>query len=483
MVALLEVVVDQPFEAAAQGVVAAEGRATGPAVPHLCGLHGGRGVAVAVGGVVAEGRVSVGGQQVVGVLEDLDLEVLLEGQRGGMALVDRDHQVFHGVGRTGGAGRPVVAGRGRLVIDRNGRVGERGTGEGGAVALADVGADVGDGTRFEDVVEHLLVHLEPGTVALGVAVLGQRVAVGVGQGQAVVALGSGTGEGDVLVHVIVRLVVLQGLVVGVRLAVAIVGLSAGLVEFEPFVKVEGLRELVQDLGRDIRVIGHAHAAGGAGTLAGGDEDDAVRTAGTVDSRGSTVLQDGDGLDVLGRDVTERTADNTVHDDERGVAAVDGGRATDLVAGGVTAGVGVNVQTGDLTLDEGHGVRSGLVELFGADAHDGGGDLLLVEGTVTDDDGLFNHFGVFLEGDPRRNLRSDIGDRLIADAADLDDRAGTGDAEDIVAVRSGSGTVGGAALDDRCTDNGTDRIRNDASHFISGLGGHADRHGKKNRHAG
>ena len=211
-----------------------------------------------------------------------------------------------------------------------------------------------------------------------------------------------------LVHVIVRLVVLEGLVVGVLDTVAVVGLSAGLVELEPFVQAEGLREFVEDLGGDIGIIGHAQAAGDAGALLGRDEDDAVRTAGTVDSGGCTILQDGDGFDVLGGDVAEGSADDTVDDHERGVAAVDGGRATDLVTGSVTAGVGVDVQTGDLTDDEGHGVRGGLVELFGLYADDGGGDLFLVERTVTDDDGLIDHLGIFLEGDPGRNLGCDIG---------------------------------------------------------------------------
>ena len=54
-----------------------------------------------------------------------------------------------------------------------------------------------------------------------------------------------------LVEVIIRLVILEGLVVGVLDAVAVVGLAAGLVELEPLVQAEGLRELVEGLGGDV----------------------------------------------------------------------------------------------------------------------------------------------------------------------------------------------------------------------------------------
>ena len=94
----------------------------------------------------------------VSVLEDLELDILLEGDARGVALVDGDHQVFHGVCGTGGRSRPVVAGRGAFVINRDGRVGERCACEGSAVALADVRTDVGHGAGFDDVVPSVTSH-------------------------------------------------------------------------------------------------------------------------------------------------------------------------------------------------------------------------------------------------------------------------------------------------------------------------------------
>ena len=68
------------------------------------------------------------------------------------------------------------------------------------------------------------------------------------------------------------------------------------------------------------------------TALGGDHDDTVGTACTVHRVGSGILEDGERLDVVGRDGVERTnVGHTVEDDERLLVGVDGTDTADADA--------------------------------------------------------------------------------------------------------------------------------------------------------
>ena len=124
----------------------------------------------------------------------------------------------------------------------------------------------------------------------------------------------------------------------------------------------------------------AHEAGEAdvgslvpGALLGGDEDDTVGCAGTVDGCGGGVLQDLHGLDVVGGEVCDCIAafahGNAVNHVERVVGRGDGtgtanadGHAGTRLAGGL-----LHLDAGNLALDEAGSLGDGPeLDVFGRD---------------------------------------------------------------------------------------------------------------------
>ena len=124
-------------------------------------------------------------------------------------------------------------------------------------------------------------------------------------------------------------------------------------------------------------------------ILGGDDDNAVCAAGTVDSRRGTILKHVYGLDIVRGDLVKASWD-TVDQHERSGAGLEGRGSTkrDLGAGDRVAVRIVDDQAGNLTLDKVGGVGArGLDKVLFLDGGDGTGHLCLLHGTVTDSDGF------------------------------------------------------------------------------------------------
>ena len=132
-------------------------------------------------------------------------------------------------------------------------------------------------------------------------------------------------------------------------------------------------------------VGDARLAAGA-RLLGRHEDDAGGGAGAVDGGGGSVLEDGEGVDVVRVDGRKavRVERHAVHHDQRAVGSVQRGDAAHA-----QRPVGQDEQAGDLALEQlvaaGHGAA---VDLFRLDGGHGAGHVALADRTVTDDDHVF-----------------------------------------------------------------------------------------------
>ena len=160
-------------------------------------------------------------------------------------------------------------------------------------------------------------------------------------------------------------------------------------------KVEVAREH-REAGRRLEIDGDVGPGiGGVGAALGRDDDDAVGAAGTVDSRGRRVLQDGYGFNVGRVDVAEggHGVHDTVDNDQRIVGGGDGTGAADTdhgVGAGLTVG-GRNFHTGDTALEGLVYGQNRLVADFGhPDVGDRACKVGLLDGAVADDDGLLKH---------------------------------------------------------------------------------------------
>ena len=189
-------------------------------------------------------------------------------------------------------------------------------------------------------------------------------------------------------------------------------------------------------------LGHGNAeATGALAALGRDDDGAVQTAGTVQGRSGSALQDGHGLEVVrvqvlqgvtivqvvgvpvgGRIHNVVVQDDTVYDEDRLVVLAEGGGAADedLVAAEHTTVGGVDLDTGDLTLQGGNRVDQVRVEVgaleFGHRVTQG---FLVTPDTESRNDRSLKHLGILLEDDVEGAAvpGDDLGG--IADAGELD----------------------------------------------------------------
>ena len=136
------------------------------------------------------------------------------------------------------------------------------------------------------------------------------------------------------------------------------------------------------------------------TLLGGDDDDTVGGAGTVDGRGGGIFQYGQVGDVGGvQGVEDLVADGcTIEDEERcgaGVDAVDAAQ-TDGGRGGRLARGAEHRETSHLSLkgirEVGGGDVLNLLRAYGSHgSRDTAGFLC---GAIADDDDFLHHFGIF-----------------------------------------------------------------------------------------
>ena len=158
-------------------------------------------------------------------------------------------------------------------------------------------------------------------------------------------------------------------------------------------------------------------------LVGGDEDDAVRAAGSVDGRCARVLQDFHGDDVLRVDLGQVAGvaeGEAVHDQERSVGTVHGGVTSHAHDGRRARFLGVvgHLDTGHAALHEGlDGVGRLGGQVFGRQGGDGTGEVALLHAAVTDGDRLLQHDGRFVQDHVDEGLAVHRDGRiLVAEAA-------------------------------------------------------------------
>ena len=166
------------------------------------------------------------------------------------------------------------------------------------------------------------------------------------------------------------------------------------------------------------------------TTLGGDHDDPVRGARTVDSGSRSVLEDVHRSDVLR---VERAEDagrtryggildgHTVDDDKRVVAGIERSTTADTdTATSPRRALGRDLYPRDLTDEEvaGRG-DSALLEVLRIEGADGSGEVLLLHGAVADDDDLLEVLSTLGEDDLQRerSATEGYGLRGIADARD------------------------------------------------------------------
>ena len=195
-----------------------------------------------------------------------------------------------------------------------------------------------------------------------------------------------------------------------------------------------------------------------GALLRRHEDDPIRSARTIDSTGSPILEDIEALDIVGVEVRQITTRHPVDDDEWAEACSTGGDPTHLDAClivGVTCSGIRDTHTSDLPLDHHRGVDgSHLREVLGGDVGDSGGQLLLAHRAIADDDDLIERSGIFGEDD--LDLTTAIKGYLkglVSDVAHADRSLRILSLEDEVPLGIGHGTIGRTLLEDGRPDDG------------------------------
>ena len=181
------------------------------------------------------------------------------------------------------------------------------------------------------------------------------------------------------------------------------------------------------------------------TLVGGDEDDTVGAAGTVDGGGGGVLEDVHALDVTRGDVGEGSHErHAVEDDERVVGGGQGTLAADAdLHRGTRLGVRLgHLDTGDAAFEGAGDITGGnRAEVITAHGGDGAGHILAAGRTVTDHDRGFQLLGVIFEDDV--DLAAGLDGNLhggVAHAGNLEGRGRAG-LEGIRTIDTGDGAVG------------------------------------------
>ncbi len=193
-----------------------------------------------------------------------------------------------------------------------------------------------------------------------------------------------------------------------------------------------------------------------GTGLGRHENDAVRSAGTVDGGGRGILDHGNALHIGGIHAGEVTF-GTVDEDQR-VGRVDGGDTADVQASGGArvTGRGGDVQARDRTLEHVRQVVRGTVlEFLGIHRRDGAGEVHLLLDAVAHDHGFLQHHVVLLEGDGDPSLTGRDADGLggVAQAGDFQRHFFGRDAEREGSVGGRHFSGRGSGEDDGGADDG------------------------------
>ena len=180
---------------------------------------------------------------------------------------------------------------------------------------------------------------------------------------------------------------------------------------------------------------------------GGHNHNTVRTTGTVDSGGESVLEHVDGSNLGGRDVVDALYREAVHDVQRGAVLGDGTAAThaDFDIRIRVAFGGHYGHTGHLT-GKGLGDRSHrlLGQFVGTYAGHGAQQVTALDRRITYHHNLVEEGGVGLQDNIDLRLALD-GDRLVgqADEGEYQIHCAFGDREGVVTVNARNGADGSA----------------------------------------
>ena len=222
-------------------------------------------------------------------------------------------------------------------------------------------------------------------------------------------------------------------------------------------------------------------------LLGGDQDNAVGSAGAVDGGGGSVLENGNLLNVTGIQVGQGAFDSV--DDHQRIVVVHGVVTTD-VHGRNAARSGTSLlddETGGGTLETFQHVVDGLAfQFFGGDGGHGAGEVHLLLHTVTHYHGVVQKEAGLFQGDV--NLRAAghvhlLG--LVADGREDQHRTGRG-LDGVKSVNVGHCTLRGAFDHDRSANDrfsvGNNRTGNPVGVLCDGRAScrSANEHGKHSR---
>ena len=172
-----------------------------------------------------------------------------------------------------------------------------------------------------------------------------------------------------------------------------------------FISGEDVQMLEHGTEGNVTIIGHFHLRTGF-TFLGRNEDDTVRSTGTVDSGSGRILEDGEGLDIVRVHQRERVGDTlntivihskSIDDDQRVVGSVQRRTTTNTDRSTTTRSttIGRNVHTGDLTLD--HVLCVGLqtfVHVIGFDSGNRTGSIVFLNDTITHNDYFVQDRSIF-----------------------------------------------------------------------------------------
>ena len=230
---------------------------------------------------------------------------------------------------------------------------------------------------------------------------------------------------------------------------------------------------VADIG-DLGILGN-------GALLGGDDDNTIGSAGSVDGGRGGVLQDGEALDVVGVDGGQRVGHtltavgsqrNAVDNHQRVVGGVQGSGTTHAEggAGTRTTVAGNHLQAGHLTLEHILGRDDGAaVDFFRLDGGHGTGHIVFLYRAVADHNHLIQEMGILFEGNGGRNAFGRKGLGGVTDAGYLNHCIGAGNGDGVVAVQAGGRTVGRPLFQDRGSDDRTHGVYHHTFNLVSALG--------------
>ena len=365
-------------------------------------------------------------------------------------------------------------------INRTGRIRESGGSNGAAagrrifpiLAQADIESQV--------IVQELGIEVERGGQDLLAVAFDNTLGILEAHGSTVRHIGQCTPYGD-------RVAVVEGRLGNGFLPVAVsiaeqrgIPAAAGVFRTE-LIRIINIQLLISIVDRIVAAVAyprsHALSALGLRPPLGCHDDDTVGAPRTVNGSGGSILQHADRLDIIRIDRMDTLTDHAIDDDKRLIGSIQGCTLADTDGTGGTGRTGAlgDLQTGDLSEKEVFCRRRfDAVQFIRFHGHDGTGRIGLLNFAVTDDHDFFQELVVLGKQDPARHLGSPVSHRLVADAADINRRIGSGHGKYEIAVHTGGHAIVCPPFHDSCPDDGPLFIGNRTSHLISALGEYGNR---------